>query len=64
MTQTALGLLGFTTYNVVLGVYSVRDAKALMAIGMQAKKLENKAFHDQLTGLNNRTAFAECIAAE
>lgn len=64
MNQTALGLLGFTTYNVVLGVYSVRDAKALMAIGMQAKKLENKAFHDQLTGLNNRTAFAEYIAAE
>lgn len=64
MTQTALGLLGFTTYNVVLGVHSVKDAKALMAIGMQAKKLENKAFHDQLTGLNNRTAFAEFIAAE
>ncbi|MDE5589134.1 MAG: GGDEF domain-containing protein [Acetatifactor sp.] len=64
MTQTALGLLGFTTYNLVLGMYSVRDAKALMAIGMQAKKLENKAFHDQLTGLNNRTAFAECIASE
>ncbi|MCM1193235.1 MAG: GGDEF domain-containing protein [Butyrivibrio sp.] len=63
-TQTFLGLLGFTTYNVVLGVYSVKDAKALMAIGMQAKKLENKAFHDQLTGLNNRTAFAEFIAAE
>lgn len=64
MTQTALGLLGFTTYNVVLGAYSVRDAKALMAIGMQAKKLENKAFHDQLTGLNNRTAFADFTAAE
>ncbi|MCM1057844.1 MAG: GGDEF domain-containing protein [Firmicutes bacterium] len=63
-TQSFLGLLGFTTYNVVLGVYSVKDAKALMAIGMQAKKLENKAFHDQLTGLNNRTAFAEFIAAE
>lgn len=63
-SQTVLGLLGFTTYNVVLGVYSVRDAKALMAIGMQAKKLENKAFHDQLTGLNNRTAFADFIHAE
>lgn len=62
--QTVLGLLGFTTYNVVLGVYSVRDAKALMAIGMQAKKLENKAFHDQLTGLNNRTAFADLIHGE
>lgn len=62
--QTVLGLLGFTTYNVVLGIYSVRDAKALMAIGMQAKKLENKAFHDQLTGLNNRTAFAELIHGE
>lgn len=62
--QTALGLLGFTTYNVVLGLYSIRDARELMAIGMQAKKLENKAFHDQLTGLNNRTAFAELINAE
>lgn len=62
--QTALGLLGFTTYNVVLGLYTIREAKALMAIGMQAKKLENKAFHDQLTGLNNRTAFADLIHAE
>lgn len=63
-TQTVLGLLGFTTYNVVLGVYSVKDAKALMAIGMQAKKLENKAYHDQLTGLYNRTAFADFISAD
>lgn len=60
-SQTVLGLLGFTTYNMVLGIYSVKDAKALMAIGMQAKKLENKAFHDQLTGMYNRTAFADFI---
>ncbi len=63
-TQTVLGMLGFTTYNVVLGIYSIKDAKALMAIGMQAKLLENKAYHDQLTGLSNRTAFAEFITAE
>ncbi len=63
-SQSALGLLGFTTYNVVLGLYSIREAKALMAIGMQAKKLESKAFHDQLTGLNNRTAFADLTNAE
>ena len=64
MKQTVLGMLGFTTYNVVLGIQSIRDARALMAIGMQAKKLENKAYHDQLTGLNNRMAFADLIAAE
>ncbi len=62
--QTVLGMLGFMTYNVVLGVYSIRDAKALMDIGMQARKLENKAYHDQLTGLNNRTAFADFTGAE
>lgn len=62
--QTVLGMLGFTTYNVVLGIQSIKNARALMAMGMQAKKLENKAYHDQLTGLNNRTAFADMIAEE
>lgn len=63
-TQTVLGMLGFTTYNVVLGIQSIKDARALMDIGMQAKKLENKAYHDQLTGLHNRTAFADLTSAE
>lgn len=38
---------------------SLKEAKALMEIGSQAKAFEEMAYHDQLTGLFNRTAYAE-----
>lgn len=59
--QSFLGILNFLVYNLVLGVSTMQDAKELMKIGMQAKKLEEKAYHDQLTGLYNRTAYADDI---
>lgn len=59
--QSFLGILNFLVYNLVLGVSTMQEAKELMEIGMQAKKLEEKAYHDQLTGLYNRTAYADDI---
>lgn len=56
-----LGMFGFLTYITVLGVRSVKETKRLMAIGMQAKRYEEMAYHDQLTGIFNRTAYAEYI---
>lgn len=54
-----LAMLGFLVYIIVLGIMSVQDAKRLMSIGMQAKHLEQMAYHDQLTGLFNRAAYAD-----
>lgn len=59
--QSFLGILNFLVYNLVLGVTTMQEARELMKIGMQAKKLEQKAYHDQLTGLYNRTAYADDI---
>lgn len=61
---TNLGMLAFLIYIVVLGVMSLQDAKRLMTIGMQAKHLEQMAYHDQLTGLYNRAAYADDIERE
>ncbi len=60
-TVGVLGMLGFLIYIVVLGVASIREAKQLMAIGMRAKSFERMAYHDQLTGLYNRTAYAAFV---
>jgi len=59
-----MGMVGFLIYIVVLGVMSIREAKRLMNIGMQAKHFEHIAYHDQLTGLFNRTAYADFIAQQ
>lgn len=56
---TSLGMFSFLFYIVVLGVNSLKNARRLIAIGSQAKQFEEMAYHDQLTGLYNRTAYAE-----
>lgn len=61
---TTLDILGFTVYIILLGIQSFRNARKLMAIGMKAKHFEQIAYHDQLTGLYNRTAYAEYTAAD
>lgn len=61
-SATMLGMLGFTVYISVLGIKSLREARRLMAIGIQAKHFEQMAYHDQLTGLYNRAAYAEYIS--
>ncbi len=54
-----LGVIFTLVYICVLGFDSMRDMKTLMNIGIKAQKYEKMAYHDQLTGLYNRTAFAE-----
>ncbi|MBR1852925.1 MAG: GGDEF domain-containing protein [Lachnospiraceae bacterium] len=52
-------ILGFTAYTVLLGWDSIKGLKELINIGVKAKHFEQKAYHDQLTGLNNRMAYAD-----
>ncbi len=59
-----VGMLGFMAYVILMGVFTIKDAKELMAIGIEAKKYEEKAYHDQLTGLYNRTAYVDYISQE
>ena len=54
-----LGITCLLFYIIALGMASLKEAKALMEIGSQAKAFEEMAYHDQLTGLFNRTAYAE-----
>ncbi len=54
-----LGITCLLFYIIALGMTSLKEAKALMEIGSQAKAFEEMAYHDQLTGLFNRTAYAE-----
>ena len=56
---TILGMLAFLIYIITLGVTSIKDARKLMKIGSTANHFQEMAFHDQLTGLLNRTAYAE-----
>ena len=58
------GMAGFIIYVLLIGVFTVRDAKALMEIGIQARNFEKKAYHDQLTGLYNRMAYMDYISGE
>lgn len=58
------GMFGFLAYILILGVRSIRKTKKLMRIGMKAKRFERMAYHDQLTGLYNRTAYAERTGAK
>lgn len=64
MAGSMLGMVGFIIYIFVQGSYSVKDARDLMNIGMQAKNFERKAHHDQLTGLFNRMAYSDYIGSE
>lgn len=62
--SSLVGMTGFIAYVLLMGVFIVRDAKALMEIGIQARNFEKKAYHDQLTGLYNRTAYMDYICQE
>lgn len=63
-SMVILGMLGFITYIIVLGQASMKEARQLMAIGVNAKRFEHMAYHDQLTSLYNRTAYAAHVGAE
>ncbi len=55
------GMAAFLVYIIVLGVRSLRENKRLVKMAVNAKKYERMAYHDQLTGVFNRTAYAEFI---
>ncbi len=59
-----LSTLGFLIYILVSGFSSMEEAKKLIDIGLRAEKYEHMAYHDQLTGLYNRTAYAASIGSE
>ncbi|MCM1044176.1 MAG: GGDEF domain-containing protein [Candidatus Gastranaerophilales bacterium] len=56
-----LAMCGFLIYIIVQGITSMNEARQLMAIGMRAKNFERMAYHDQLTGLYNRNAYAAFV---
>lgn len=58
------GILGFVIYIFVLGHSSMQQIRKLIAIGQNAKRYEKMAYHDEMTGFFNRTAYAEHIEKE
>lgn len=64
ISATNIGMTCFLIYITVLGLMSLQDAKQLMSIGLQAQHLEQMAYHDQLTGLYNRAAYADYTGQE
>jgi diguanylate cyclase (GGDEF)-like protein len=59
-----LGMFGFIISIMILGALSIRETKKLMQVGMKARRYARMAYHDQLTGLYNRTAYAEDTGAK
>ena len=59
VSEMVIGMFGFLFFIIILGVMSMRETKELIEIGLQARLYEQMAYHDQLTGLYNRTAYAE-----
>lgn len=59
-----LGIFGFILFIMIVGINSLAESRALMARGEQAEQLEKMAYHDQLTGVYNRTAYAAHTTAE
>lgn len=53
-----LGMALFLAYLIVIGFLSVKEARELISIGSRARRYEEMAYHDQLTGLLNRTAYS------
>lgn len=49
-------------YIVVLGVKAVRETYHMLQQGRMAKKYEEMAYHDQMTGLYNRAAYEEMVS--
>ena len=52
------GMSCFSAYIVYQGIYTIRATKAIMKKAAQAEDYRNMAFHDPMTGLLNRAAYA------
>lgn len=57
-------ILGFLIFVLIFGIQSYKEALSLIEKGTYAKKYEELAYHDQLTNLYNRTAYAEITQKE
>lgn len=57
-------LMAFLVYIVIMGCISIKETRDLIAIAKQTKYYEKLAFHDQLTGLYNRTYYMKYISDE
>lgn len=58
-SRSVFCILSFIIYGFVMGVMQMKEAKELMKKGHQAAYFENIAHHDSLTGLYNRSFYAE-----
>ena len=56
---SCFGIVAFLIYIIVLGFASINESRRLMKEGKKARKYQNIAFHDQLTSLYSRSAFAD-----
>ena len=54
---TPFVIVGFLLYSIALGISVFRESGKLIDAGRGAQKMENRAYHDKLTGLYNRAAF-------
>lgn len=64
MGSMVFGIFGFIIFTIIVGINSMAESRALMSRGEQAEQLEKMAYHDQLTGVYNRTAYAAHTTAE
>lgn len=55
------GILSFLVYIIIQGIINVHETVILMEKGRKASHYKNMAYHDQLTALYTRSAFAEYI---
>ena len=60
-TKMCVGSLGFLIYIVSLGYTSIRETRIFIDAMMEAKKYEQLAYHDPMTGCLNRLAWADII---
>lgn len=54
-----MGIVGFLIYIIVLGSESIKETRKLMEAGRDAKRFEQLAYHDQMTGIYNRLAWTD-----
>lgn len=56
---TVFGMTVFLVYVLIQGGMEIKMARELTILGRKSQNFEKMAYHDQMTGLFNRTAFAE-----
>ncbi len=57
-------MIAFFGYTLLSGVIYFKDTEALLHRGIKAEEYKKKAYVDQLTGVYNRTAFADHTARD